>query len=75
MDSNQNGKAEPKELLTLQEAGIKSINVNYAADKWVDANGNQFRYTSTATFSNGRTEAVYDVYLMTANRNNGQAKK
>lgn len=74
VDTNQNGKSEPNELMTMAQAGIKSIGLKYAPDNWKDVNGNEFRFTAKATFTNGRTEAIYDVYLKTPDTT-PQAKK
>ena len=39
-DSNQNGKVDEGELLTLEQAGIESIDLDYQNSNTVDANGN-----------------------------------
>jgi len=42
-DSNQNGKVDKGELYTLDELGIKEINLQYASkDSYVDVYGNKF---------------------------------
>jgi len=69
VDKNHNGVTEPGELLTMQQAGIQSISLDYKLAKWVDAYGNQFLYRSKITFANGvpaGDQYVYDVLLGTA---------
>ncbi len=43
VDKNHNGMSEPDELLTLPQAGITAISVNYQKSNWTDAYGNQFQ--------------------------------
>jgi hypothetical protein len=66
VDKNHNGISEPGELLTMQQAGIRSISLHYALSRWTDAYGNQFRYRSQITFVGGGPAGdryVYDVML------------
>jgi len=68
VDSNHNGITDPGELLSIEQAGIKSISLKYAPSKWTDAYGNQFRYRSHITFTRSvpaKDLFVYDVILMT----------
>lgn len=62
VDKNHNGKSDPGELLTLQEAGVESISLTYSATPWTDAYGNKFRYRANMQMSSGPT-SVYDVLL------------
>lgn len=46
IDANQDGEAEPEELHTLDELGIKRIGLRYHLAEKVDQYGNVFRYVS-----------------------------
>jgi hypothetical protein len=64
IDTNHNGLSEPEELHTLRETGIFRIDLNYHQSKYVDANGNEFRYKSQIRDEAGRAHDVcYDVFL------------
>jgi len=70
VDKNHNGITDPGELLTMQQAGIKSISLHPNDSHWTDAYGNQFRYRSKITFTSGKNKDdryVYDVILTTTN--------
>lgn len=43
-DMNHNGISEPAELHSVEELGLRSIDVDYKQSKKTDANGNLFRY-------------------------------
>jgi hypothetical protein len=68
IDYNHNGMTDPGELLSLETAGVESIDLRYHKEKRVDRWGNAFRYRSSATLLNerGRRRRVdtYDVYFV-----------
>jgi hypothetical protein len=69
VDKNHNGVSDPGELLTMQQAGIQSISLDYTLSSWVDSFGNQFRYRGKIAFTDGvpaGDQYVYDVLLGTA---------
>jgi hypothetical protein len=70
IDKNHDGVSQPSELLTLKQAGVKAISVQYTDSKWIDAYGNQFRFRGQIVWEkpvNGQTTALfYDVLLLTA---------
>jgi hypothetical protein len=66
VDMNHDGISQPKELITLKQAGIKSISLKFELSKWVDAYGNAFRYRSSIVWANGDHRWVYDVFPVQA---------
>lgn len=67
VDKNHNGISEPGELLTMQEAGIESISLDYQLMQWTDAYGNKFQNRASIVRSNGGGgQWAYDVVLLTA---------
>ncbi|SPE33590.1 conserved hypothetical protein [Candidatus Sulfopaludibacter sp. SbA3] len=68
VDKNHNGVADPGELMTLQQAGIKAISLDYQPWGYSDAYGNQFRYRAQVKWNddedNQRQRWVYDVILI-----------
>jgi hypothetical protein len=55
--------------MTLTQAGIKSISLNYQLSKQTDAYGNQFRYRAQVVWANpngGRGQWAYDVILLSS---------
>ena len=60
---NSNGKTEDGELLSLKQAGIKSINLNYSEQYAVDDMGNEHNQVSTYTDFNGKEFDIHDVWF------------
>jgi hypothetical protein len=66
-DLNHNGRVDPGELMSLADAGITSISLNYRESRHQDQYGNTFRYRSTITYDErhgGGSRTAYDVFLM-----------
>lgn len=74
VDRNSDGKLQANELLTLNEAGVRSLNVAYAEPGKVDANGavnksvidasgNQHRQTGSFTRADGTEASMNDVWF------------
>jgi hypothetical protein len=68
IDYNHNGRTDPGELFSLEDAGVASIDLRYREERKVDRWGNAFKYRSSATLVNdrGRRHRVdaYDVYFV-----------
>jgi hypothetical protein len=62
-DSNHNGISESSELISLQDAGIRSISLDYTETGYVDKWGNRFRYRARIVSSNAAEKWAYDVIL------------
>ena len=64
-DSNQNGKVDEGELLTLEQAGIESIDLDYQNSNTVDANGNTVGQIGTFDKENGTQGNISDIWFNT----------
>ena len=64
-DGNSNGKADEGELLTLEEAGIASINLSYNNQNVTDEHGNRVLQVSSWTDFEGNVHEVADVWFAT----------
>ena len=64
-DVNHNGISESAELHTLPELGIAGIDLDFKESKWIDQNGNQFRYRAKvyATRDVRTARWAWDVFL------------
>ncbi|HEX9198152.1 MAG TPA: calcium-binding protein, partial [Acidobacteriaceae bacterium] len=62
-DTDGDGFSLPSELLSLEEAGVRSINVGYSNSSFVDANGNQHRQIGSFTRTDGSVGAAEDVWF------------
>ena len=62
-DANQNGEVDSGELLTLEQAGVSSINLNYENETTTDDNGNQHNQTGTFIKTDGTTGSIHDVWF------------
>src|SRR5262245_52079553 len=65
-DKNHNGVSETCELFPLPQLGVASIDLNYRNSGRVDKYGNQFRFRSKVTGSDGSQLGrwAWDVYLL-----------
>ena len=62
-DANTNGIVDSGELLTLEQAGIESINLKYGYQKEADENGNLEIQQGTFNRTDGTTGKVSDVWF------------
>lgn len=65
VDGNTDGRNAEGELLTLEEAGVRSINLHYTNSSFVDAHGNAHRQVGSYTTTDGQTRAATDVWFQT----------
>ncbi len=64
IDADSDGITDAGELLTLTEAGVKSLNTGYANQSLTDAQGNQHLQTGRYTRADGTTARVDDVWFV-----------
>jgi hypothetical protein len=66
-DVNHNGVSEPTELHTLQNLGLKILDLDYSQSKRTDEFGNKFRYRSKVKDTHGAQVGrwAWDVFLVT----------
>jgi Ca2+-binding RTX toxin-like protein len=62
-DSNGNAAVDDGELLSLDEHGIASINIDYTDSSVVDAHGHQHRQSSNMTMTDNTERQVSDVWF------------
>lgn len=62
-DANSNGVVDAGELLTLAQAGVKSLNTGYTTQSVTDANGNQHLQAGSFTTTAGQNRAMDDVWF------------
>ncbi len=65
-DANHNGISESCELKTLQDVGLKTIDLNYKRSRVIDEFGNQFRYRAKVgtAQSTKLSNWAWDVFLV-----------
>ncbi len=65
-DSNHNGISEVSELLTLNEARLRSVDLDYKESKRMDQYGNSFRYRAKVEHASGAQFGrwAWDVVLI-----------
>jgi hypothetical protein len=61
-DSNRNGLSERRELLSLQAAGVRSLDLNYNEARVRDEWGNRYRFWSRVGMSDGTERPSVDVF-------------
>jgi hypothetical protein len=66
IDSSHDGTVQPSELFTLPAMGVYSISLHYVLDKYMDGNGNAFRYRGHLQQGTPSVDhTIYDVFLST----------
>ncbi len=64
-DTDGDGYTDEGELLSLEEAGVQSIDVGYTNSTTVDANGNAHKQIGSYTTAEGQTRGATDVWFQT----------
>ncbi|THF58104.1 putative Ig domain-containing protein [Pseudothauera rhizosphaerae] len=62
-DADGDGYTDEGELLTLEEAGVQSIDVGYTNSSHVDANGNAHKQVGSFTTTDGEERTASDVWF------------
>jgi len=62
-DKNSDGKVQADEIVTLDKAGVKSINTGYKDSSTIDSNGNAHRQLGSFTKADGSIAAIEDVWF------------
>jgi hypothetical protein len=66
LDKNNNGVAEAEELVSLETAGVVSIDLNYDKNfAETDVYGNQIKFKSVVRMKDGRLNLIYDIFFRT----------
>lgn len=68
LDRNHNGRSEPDELLTLEEAGVVAIFTDYEVGRREDRHGNRYALSGTALVEKAGQQLrrrIFDVVLST----------
>jgi Ca2+-binding RTX toxin-like protein len=65
VDGNTDGRNAEGELLTLEEAGVRSINVAFTNSSFIDPQGNAHRQVGSYTTTDGQTRTAADVWVET----------
>jgi thioredoxin-like negative regulator of GroEL len=65
VDASADGRSGEGELLTLQQAGVRSINLSYTNSPHIDPQGNAHRQLGNYTTTDGATRAATDVWVRT----------
>jgi hypothetical protein len=66
-DANSDGISQADELLTLAQAGVARVALNYTNQSVTDAQGNQHLQTAVYTKLDGTTSAIDDVWFSVDN--------
>lgn len=64
-DTDSDGYTDEGELLTLEEAGVQSVDVGYTNSTMADANGNAHKQIGSYTTAEGQTLGATDVWFQT----------
>ena len=65
-DANGNHQTDAGELMSLAEAGVVSLNVDYRDAAFMDANGNLHLEQSSASMADGTVVDMTDIYFAVA---------
>lgn len=63
IDSDGDGFSAPDELMTLEEAGVKSLNLGHSSANQIDENGNTIARVGSFTRTDGTTAEMKEFFL------------
>ena len=62
-DVDQDGITDEGELITLENAGVTGVNLNYTSQNTTDVNNNEHKQTGTFTTTDNTTSTITDVWF------------
>ena len=63
-DANHNGRSESRELMGLDQAGLKWIALEFTPSGRVDRHGNRFRFRTSSGWADNDRRDIWNVYLV-----------
>ena len=69
IDAINDGVSQSEELVSVKDAGIERIELNYQEQNVTDENGNEHRQTATVYWADGRETVIEDIWFQ---HNNAQ---
>jgi len=64
VDANHDGTSDPEELMTLEGAGVLSIDLSFRETRRRDRFGNLFRYSAAVQSAAQGSKTAWDVVLL-----------
>ena len=64
-DAINDGLSQSEELISVTDAGIERIELNYQNQELTDENGNEHRQTATVHWQDGHTTVIEDIWFQT----------
>ena len=65
IDAINDGVSQSEELVSVKDAGIERIELNYQEQNVTDENGNEHRQTATVYWQDGHTTVIEDIWFQT----------
>ena len=64
-DLNRDGQSQENELFSLNDSGVRSVNVGYNSSSLIDSNGNEHRQIGGYTTDSGLNRVAEDIWFDT----------